>query len=133
MRSTELIRPTVSAAPELGPGAGATIGPYELLRRVGRGGMGAVYLARHTSLDKQVAIKLLPYAWTVNSDAATRFQREIPAVGKLNHPAIVSATDAGERTEQRGGQLMLLRGVDWRRLCAATRCPTRRLRIAAGA
>ncbi|MBL8810970.1 MAG: protein kinase [Planctomycetaceae bacterium] len=71
-------------------------GCYELLRPLGRGGMGAVYLARHRQLGKQVAIKLLPVMSAEDSDVRTRFDREIRVVGRLNHPSIVAATDAGE-------------------------------------
>ncbi len=72
------------------------LGVYELLRPLGRGGMGAVYLANHRQLQKQVAIKLLPVMSAEDSDVRARFQREIRVVGKLNHPSIVAATDAGE-------------------------------------
>ncbi|MDX1947437.1 MAG: protein kinase [Pirellulaceae bacterium] len=69
---------------------------YELLSLLGEGGMGAVYLARHTRLDKQVALKLLPRDRTQDAAAVARFAREMRAVGKLDHPNIVRAMDAGE-------------------------------------
>ena len=72
------------------------LGMYELLKPLGRGGMGAVYLAIHKQLKKQVAIKLLPILSSEGSDVRARFDREIRVVGKLNHPSIVTATDAGE-------------------------------------
>lgn len=72
------------------------LGMYELLKPLGRGGMGAVYLATHKQLKKQVAIKLLPILSSEDSDVRARFDREIRVVGKLNHPSIVTATDAGE-------------------------------------
>lgn len=76
--------------------ANRELGVYELLRPLGRGGMGAVYLANHRQLQKQVAIKLLPVLSAEDSDVRARFQREIRVVGRLNHPSIVAATDAGE-------------------------------------
>ncbi len=76
--------------------ASPIIGAYELIRMLGKGGMGTVYLARHRKLDKQVAIKLLPAISAQRQDIVTRFQREIRAAGKLDHAAIVRATDAGE-------------------------------------
>ena len=76
--------------------ANRELGVYELLRPLGRGGMGAVYLANHRQLQKQVAIKLLPVLSAEDSDVRARFQREIRVVGKLKHPSIVAATDAGE-------------------------------------
>ncbi|WP_419581387.1 protein kinase domain-containing protein [Stieleria magnilauensis] len=75
---------------------GKRIGPYELLRPIGRGGMGTVYLARHRDLGKQVAIKVLPAAPTGNDQRLERFLREIRAAGSLEHASIVNATDAGQ-------------------------------------
>ncbi len=73
-----------------------SIGPYTLLQPLGHGGMGAVYLAQHQELGKQVAIKLLPERAFRNDPYAARFQREIRTAGKLSHPSIVNATDAGK-------------------------------------
>ena len=75
------------------------IGPYQLLRSLGHGGMGSVYLARHCQLDKLVAIKVLPSRWLSSEVHLSRFQREIRAAGGLNHPSIVTATDAGQQDE----------------------------------
>ncbi|QEG00876.1 Serine/threonine-protein kinase PrkC [Stieleria maiorica] len=75
---------------------GKRIGPYELLRPIGRGGMGTVYLARHRDLGKQVAIKVLPVATSGNDQRLDRFLREIRASGSLEHTSIVNATDAGQ-------------------------------------
>ncbi|MFO0942757.1 MAG: protein kinase [Pirellulales bacterium] len=71
------------------------IGPYELIKPLGFGGMGSVFLAKHGSLGKHVAIKLLQLRFFRREQFEARFQREIRAAGELNHPAIVSATDAG--------------------------------------
>ncbi|XZE18658.1 serine/threonine protein kinase [Pirellulaceae bacterium SH449] len=73
------------------------LGQYELLSLLGSGGMGAVYLARHQSLDKQVALKLLPALPSQNAEFVARFQREMRAAGKLDAPAIVRTTDAGQQ------------------------------------
>jgi len=69
---------------------------YELMEKLGEGGMGTVYVARHVKLDKLVALKLLPADRMNSARAVTRFEREMRAVGKLDHPNIVRATDAGE-------------------------------------
>jgi serine/threonine protein kinase len=74
----------------------AHLGAYELLAKLGEGGMGAVYKARHVKLDKIVAIKVLPTERMKDKQAVTRFEREMRAVGKLEHPHIVRAMDAGE-------------------------------------
>ncbi|MCA9140953.1 MAG: hypothetical protein KDB00_29480 [Planctomycetales bacterium] len=69
--------------------AGNQIGPDQLLRPIGNGGMGAVYPARHRDLGKQVAIKLLPVAASNHDQRLERFLREIRAAGSLNHSPIV--------------------------------------------
>jgi WD40 repeat protein/serine/threonine protein kinase len=69
---------------------------YQLLETLGEGGMGTVFRALHTRLDKTVALKTLA-AWRMDKpDAVARFHREMKAVGNLSHPNIVQATDAGE-------------------------------------
>jgi len=70
------------------------LGPYLVLGRLGRGGMGTVYRARHRELDKIVALKVLP-ADRVDEVAVARFRNEMKAAGRLGHPNIVAATDAG--------------------------------------
>lgn len=75
---------------------GSTLGPYRLLAKLGEGGMGAVYKAQHTKLDKSVAIKVLPDHLTRHAASVSRFEREMKAVGKINHPNIVQAFDAGQ-------------------------------------
>lgn len=69
---------------------------YELLGELGEGGMGTVYRARHTRLDRQVALKLLPARRLRDNAAVARFEREMKAIGRLDHPTIVRATDAGD-------------------------------------
>lgn len=69
---------------------------YRLLEPLGSGGMGTVYKAVHTRLDRLVAVKLLPARRLIDEQAVSRFQREMRVIGQLSHPAIVQATDAGE-------------------------------------
>lgn len=71
-------------------------GHYRLLKKLGEGGMGSVWQALHVKLDKHVAVKLLPAAWSRDPALLSRFEREMKAVGKLEHPHIVRAMDAGE-------------------------------------
>lgn len=73
-----------------------TIREYKLLAKLGEGGMGAVYKALHTRLDKVVALKVLPEGRMRDGGSVARFQREMKAVGRLDHPNIVRAMDAGE-------------------------------------
>lgn len=69
---------------------------YRLTEKLGQGGMGTVYGAVHTKLDRSVAVKVLPAQRMQNPEAVTRFEREMKAIGKLQHPNIVQAYDAGE-------------------------------------
>ncbi|NLX99332.1 MAG: protein kinase [Rhodopirellula sp.] len=73
-----------------------TLGDYELLKKLGQGGMGTVYKARHKKLKRIVALKVLPKDRLRNAEAVARFEREMEAVGRLDHPHIVRATDARE-------------------------------------
>jgi serine/threonine protein kinase len=73
-----------------------TLGQYRLLEKLGAGGMGAVYKALHTRLEKVVAVKVLPADRLQDAAAIARFDREMKAVGRLDHPHIVRAMDAGE-------------------------------------
>ncbi len=66
----------------------ASIGPFKVERELGRGGIGEVYLARDTRLDRQVAIKALPAHLAQDTDRLARFQREAKVLASLNHPGI---------------------------------------------
>lgn len=68
--------------------SGTRLGPYEVLGPLGVGGMGEVYRARDTRLDRSVAIKVLPSHLSSNPDLRARFEREARAVSSLNHPHI---------------------------------------------
>ncbi|MFO0857840.1 MAG: protein kinase [Phycisphaerales bacterium] len=68
----------------------ATIGPFKIERELGRGGMGEVYLARDTRLDRLVAIKALPAHFSQDADRLARFQREAKVLASLNHPNIAT-------------------------------------------
>ncbi|HEV3384484.1 MAG TPA: serine/threonine-protein kinase [Gemmata sp.] len=72
------------------------LGQYRLQEEIGAGGMGTVYRAEHLHLKKHVAVKLLSPERVSDSAALTRFRREMEVVGRLDHPNIVRATDAGE-------------------------------------
>jgi eukaryotic-like serine/threonine-protein kinase len=74
---------------------GTRLGPYEIDAPLGSGGMGDVYRARDTRLDRFVAVKVLPHALTSGSQALERFQREARAASSLNHPHICTIYDVG--------------------------------------
>ena len=67
---------------------GTRLGPYEILSAIGAGGMGEVYKARDTKLDRDVAIKILPEAFAADAERVARFQREAKTLAALNHPNI---------------------------------------------
>ncbi len=79
---------------------GSRLGPYEIVSPLGAGGMGEVWRAKDTTLDREVAIKLLPTAFTSDSERLARFEREAKVLASLNHPhvaAIHGLHDAGGR------------------------------------
>ena len=76
---------------------GLRLGPYEILAQLGAGGMGEVYKARDTRLDRTVAIKVLPAHIAAREDLRARFEREARAVSTLNHPHICTLHDIGKQ------------------------------------
>lgn len=89
------------------------LGDYILLAKIGAGGMGQVFKARHRHMDRLVAIKLLPASMTKDAAATQRFQREVKAAAKLSHPNIVQAHDA---SLQRGIWYLVMEHVEGRDL-----------------
>jgi serine/threonine protein kinase len=90
----------------------SVLGEYELQERLGAGGMGEVYKARHQRLDKLVALKLLPAGAQGSADRVARFLREMRAVGSLDHPNVVEAHDAGEQAGVVYLVMKLIEGAD---------------------
>ena len=74
---------------------GTHLGPYEMLAPIGAGGMGEVWKARDTRLDRSVAIKVLPTDFAQNAQLKSRFEREARAISQLNHPNICTLHDIG--------------------------------------
>ena len=74
---------------------GRKIGPYEVVSEIGRGGMGEVYRARDTKLDRDVAIKVLPESFASDPERLARFEREAKTLATLNHQNIAHVYDAG--------------------------------------
>jgi len=89
---------------------GTRLGPYEILEPLGAGGMGEVYRARDTKLDREVAIKVLPGKLSANPDSLARFEREAKAVAALNHPNILAIYDFGSHDDTAFAAMELLRG-----------------------
>src|SRR6266705_1696643 len=76
---------------------GRRLGPYEILSSIGAGGMGEVYRARDTRLDRVVAIKVLPPHLADRSELRERFEREARTIASLNHPHICTLHDIGQQ------------------------------------
>src|ERR1700736_4597187 len=89
--------------------AGTRLGPYEILAPLGAGGMGEVYRARDTRLDRTVAIKILPQHLSDNPALRQRFEREAKAISCLNHPHICVLHDVGT---QDGIQFLVMECVE---------------------
>ena len=77
--------------------SGTRLGPYEIQSPLGAGGMGEVYRARDTRLDRTVAIKILPSHLSENPEAKQRFEREARTISSLNHPNICTLHDVGHQ------------------------------------
>ena len=74
---------------------GTKLGPYEILEKIGAGGMGEVYRARDSRLGREVAVKVLPAGLTTDPQRLHRFEQEARAAGMLNHPNILAIHDVG--------------------------------------
>ncbi len=77
--------------------AGNGLGPYEIVGPLGAGGMGEVYRARDTRLERMVAIKILPARLSSDTAHKQRFEREAKAISRLNHPHICVLHDVGRQ------------------------------------
>src|SRR5580765_6363622 len=88
-------RSSVTSEPSVALAPGARLGPYEIVGPLGAGGMGNVYRARDTRLERVVAIKVLPDKAGVSPQTLERFQREARAASALNHPNICTIYDVG--------------------------------------
>ena len=89
---------------------GTTLGPYSVTAKIGEGGMGEVYRARDTNLDRDVAIKVLPEAFTSDPDRLARFEREAKVLASLNHPNIGAIYGLEKSGDTRALVLELIEG-----------------------
>jgi serine/threonine protein kinase/ankyrin repeat protein len=95
---------------------GVLLGNYEIVKRLGQGGMGAVYLARHVSLERTVAIKILLPELASNAEYVERFLREARTAGTLNHPNIVQIHDASVHENLHFFVMEFIEGINLKQL-----------------
>ena len=93
---------------------GTRFGPYEIVAPIGAGGMGEVYRARDTRLDRTVAVKVLTGALAAESEARRRFEQEARAIAALNDPHICTLHDVGRHGDLDYLVLEYLEGESWR-------------------
>jgi predicted ATPase len=96
---------------------GTRLGPYEIVGPLGSGGMGEVYRARDGRLDRDVAIKILPAAFSADSERLHRFEQEARSASALNHPNIITIHDLGQDGSSRYIVMELVEGKTLRELC----------------
>ena len=104
---------------------GMRLGPYEILAPIGAGGMGEVYRARDTKLDRDVAIKVLPESVAADPDTLARFEREAKAVAALSHPNILAIHDFGMHEGTAYAVMELLEGETLSAMLTAGPIPPR--------
>ncbi len=105
---------------------GQRLGPYEVVSPLGAGGMGEVYRARDTKLDREVAVKVLPARLAEDATALARFEREAKAVAALSHPSILAIHDFGSDGGTAYAVMELLDGETLRERLAAGPLPVRK-------
>ncbi len=91
--------------------AGTRLGPYEILSALGAGGMGEVYKARDTKLNRDVAIKVLPEAFARDADRLARFTREAQTLASLNHPNIAQIDGIEESNPSKSSGQVAVRAL----------------------
>jgi serine/threonine protein kinase len=106
--------------------AGTVIGPYEIVSPLGAGGMGEVYRARDTKLDRDVAVKVLPAQLAESREALDRFEREAKAVAALSHPNILAIHDFGTHEGTAYAVMELVEGETLRERLEAGPLPLRK-------
>jgi Tol biopolymer transport system component len=106
--------------------SGNRLGPYEIVAAIGEGGMGQVYSARDTRLERSVAIKILPPSASSDPERRRRFEQEARAAGALNHPNIVVVHDIGDHDRSPYVVCELLQGATLRQLLANGPLPPRK-------
>src|SRR5262245_39636884 len=112
-QAVDIFSPSSPSADNSQSYSGEMVGVYRLIKELGRGGMGTVYLAYDTRLGRRAALKLLPSHLVNNPERVRRFQREARAASQLNHPNIITIYDFGQ---ENGPHFIVSEYVDGRTL-----------------
>src|SRR4030042_295759 len=88
---------------------GQMLGPYQIIKQIGQGGMATVYKAYHANMDRYVALKVLSHQFAQNEEFLGRFQHEARLIAKLEHPHILPVHDFGE---SQGVPYLVMRYLD---------------------
>lgn len=123
--STNMSESTVGEEPELTPVVGMRLGDFDLLSELGRGGMAVVYRAAQRSLERTVALKVLPLWTGTNATQIARFRNEAQALAQLQHPNIVPVYSIGEES---GVHYFAMQLIEGRSLGSVVNAITRRRR-----
>jgi serine/threonine protein kinase/Tol biopolymer transport system component len=107
--------------------SGARLGPYEVIAPVGAGGMGEVWRARDTRLQREVAIKVLPAEMASDGERLKRFEKEARSASSLNHPSIVTIYEIGQEGATSYIAMELVEGKTLRELVAGGPLPIKKL------
>src|SRR5205085_1981964 len=100
---------------------GQMVGPFRIENLLAMGGMGEVYLAQDTRLDRKVALKLLPSQFTKDAERVRRFQQEARAASALNHPNIITIHEIGQVEERHFIAIEFIDGETLRALLSHSR------------
>ena len=106
--------------------SGTRLGQYEILERIGEGGMGVVYRARDARLGRTIAIKILPGPFSSDGDQLRRFEREARSASALNHPNIITIYELGQEGPIHYIAMELVEGKTLRQLLGAGGLPIRK-------
>ncbi len=96
--------------------AGTVLGGFRIIGKIGEGGMGNVYVAEQTSMGRRVALKVLAKEFSSDQDIIQQFRKEVQLSGKLNHPYIVRAIDAGEEGDFYYMAVTFIDGEDYEKI-----------------
>ena len=107
--------------------AGTQVAQYRIIEKIGAGGMGEVYLAADSKLDRRVALKFLPAQFVADADLVSRFKREAQSAAKLDHPNIVTIYEVGDHQGRPFFAMQYVEGQSFNQLAHETTVPLQKV------